>query len=244
MRSAAAGAACLLEELGDLALVERARGRDAAAFSLIMRRHNRRLYRVARGMLGDDGEAEDVVQEAYLRAFTHLDQFRGDARLSTWLTRITLNEALARLRQRRPTVNLDDHEATEDQGEAQVILFPAARHDGGPEAAAARAEAKRLLEHAVDQLPHLFRVVFVMREIEEMSVEETALQLGLRPETVKTRLHRARRLLRQSLQATLASTMTEAFPFDGARCGKMTAEVLDRLELASPDRTACDGFSS
>lgn len=117
-----------------------------------------------------------------------------------------------------------------------MIFLPKAFHDGGPEAAAARAEARRLLERAVDQLPDPFRAVFVMREIEEMSVEETASQLGLLAETVKTRLYRARRLLRQALAKTFASTMADAFPFDGARCGRMTAAVLERLGVASPGR--------
>jgi RNA polymerase sigma-70 factor (ECF subfamily) len=239
MRSGVAAAVQLsdgLDELDDLALVERARNRDGAAFRLIMQRHNRRLYRVARGVLGDDGEAEDVVQEAYLNAFTHLASFRGDARLSTWLTRITLNEALGRLRRRRPFVALNAIDTNFDPTEAQVIFLPRSSHDGGPEAAAARTEARRLLESAVDRLPDPFRVVFVMREIEEMSVEETAAHLGLLPETVRTRLHRARRLLRQTLVETFASTMVDAFPFDGARCARMTAAVLERLGVASPDR--------
>src|SRR5215218_2412162 len=204
---AAAVTAASLETLSDERLVERARSRDEAAVQLIMQRHNRRLYRVARSVLNDDAEAEDVVQETYFRAFTHLDGFRGDAQLSTWLTRIALNEALGRLRRRRVTISLKDIDAINDQGEVRVIYLPAARQDSDPEAAAARSEVRRLLEHAVDQLPASFRTVFVLRDIEEMSVEETASQLGLRPETVKTRLHRARRLLRQSLDRTLSSAV-------------------------------------
>jgi RNA polymerase sigma-70 factor (ECF subfamily) len=196
-----------------------------------MQRHNRRLYRVARSVLGDDSEAEDVVQEAYVRAFTHLDGFRGEARLSTWLTRIALNEALGRLRRRRRTVDLKDIDGISDQGEARVIFLPSARQDSDPEAAAARARIRRLLEEAVDQLPEHFRVVFMLRDIEEMSVEETAGHLGLRPETVKTRLHRARHLLRKSLCATLSSTLTDVFPFAGARCTRITDAVLERLGI-------------
>jgi RNA polymerase sigma-70 factor (ECF subfamily) len=199
-----------------------------------MQRHNRRLFRVARGVLNDEAEAEDVVQEAYVRAFTHLDGFRGEARLSTWLTRIALNVALGRLRRRRLMVDLKDIDAISDQGEARVIYLPSARQDSDPEAAAARAEVRRLLERAVDQLPDPFRMVFVLRDIEEMSIEETAAHLGLRPETVKTRLHRARRLLRQSLDRTLSSAVSELFPCAGARCARITEAVLERLGLPEP----------
>jgi RNA polymerase sigma-70 factor (ECF subfamily) len=227
-------AATGLEGLDDGALVERARNCDGAAIRLIMQRHNRRLFRVARGVLHDDAEAEDVVQETYVRAFTHLDSFRSEAQLSTWLTRIALNEALGRLRRRRITVELKDIDAINDQGEARVIYLPSARQDSDPEAAAAQAEVRRLLEHAVDQLPEHFRVVFMLRDIEEMSVEETASHLGLRPETVKTRLHRARRLLRQSLDRTLSSAVSDVFPCAGARCARITQTVLTRLGIEPP----------
>lgn len=220
-----------LDHLDDRALVALVLQREEAAFRLIMQRHNRRLYRVARGVLGDDTEAEDVVQETYVRAFTHLDSFRGEARLSTWLTRIALNEALGRMRDRRPTTDLKHLDAINEQGEARVIYLPSPSQDSSPEASAARAEVRTLLERAVDQLPIPFRSVFVMRDIEEMSVEETASQLGLRPETVKTRLHRARRLLRQSLSETLAAMLSDAFPFAGARCARITDAVLARIEI-------------
>lgn len=232
----AAVAATRLDGLDDAELADRARNRDGAAIRLIMQRHNRRLYRVARSVLGDDAEAEDVVQEAYFRAFTHLDGFRGDARLSTWLTRIALNEALGRLRQRRPSIDLEHLDAITDQGEARVIVLPTARLGSDPEAAAARAEVRRLLERAVDRLPDPFRVVFMLREVEEMSIEETASQLGLRPETVKTRLHRARRLLRKSLHEALCTSLADVFPFAGARCARITGTVLDRLGIQEPPR--------
>ncbi len=224
-------AATGLDGLDDAALVERARSRDGAAVRLIMQRHNRQLYRAARGVLNDDAEAEDVVQEAYVRAFTHLDGFRGEAQLSTWLTRIALNEALGRLRRRRITVSLKDIDAITDQGEARVIYLPSARQDSDPEAAAIQAEVRRLLERAVDELPDSFRMVFVLRDIEEMSIEETAAHLGLRPETVKTRLHRARRLLRQSLDKTLSTAVSDLFPCAGARCARISMAVLERLGL-------------
>jgi RNA polymerase sigma-70 factor, ECF subfamily len=233
MRSGAV-AASRLDDLDDMALVELAQHRDQAAFRLIMQRHNRRLYRIARSVLRDESEAEDVVQETYMRAFTHLEEFRGDARLSTWLTRIALNEALGRLRQRRPAVDLKHLDTIDEQGEARVIFLPTPRQGSDPEAAAARSEIRRLLERAVDQLPDPFRVVFVLRDIEEMSIDETASQLGLRPETVKTRLHRARRLLRQSLDKTLSSALVEAFPFAGARCSRITEAVLARIGAQEP----------
>jgi RNA polymerase sigma-70 factor, ECF subfamily len=227
-------AATELAALDDRALVERARNRDGAAVRLIMQRHNRRLFRVARSVLHDDAEAEDVVQEAYVRAFTHLDGFRGEAQISTWLTRIALNEALGRLRRRRTMVGLKDIDAISDQGEARVIYLPSARQDSDPEAEAARSQVRRLLERAVDELPVSFRMVFVLRDIEEMSTEETASHLGLRPETVKTRLHRARRLLRQSLDRTLSSAVSDTFPCAGVRCARITEAVLTRLGVAPP----------
>jgi RNA polymerase sigma-70 factor (ECF subfamily) len=229
-----ATAAASLDTLDDGALVERARQRDGAAVRLIMQRHNRRLFRTARSVLHDDAEAEDVVQETYVRAFTHLDSFRGEAQLSTWLTRIALNEALGRFRRRRITVGLKDIDTINDQAEARVIYLPSARQDSDPEAATAQAEVRRLLERAVDQLPEHFRMVFMLRDIEEMSVEETASHLGLRPETVKTRLHRARRLLRQSLDRALSSAVSDVFPCAGARCSRITHTVLERLGLPEP----------
>jgi RNA polymerase sigma-70 factor (ECF subfamily) len=223
-----------LDRLDDGSLAERARNRDGAAVRLIMQRHNRRLYRVARSVLNDEAEAEDVVQETYVRAFTHLDSFRGEAQLSTWLTRIALNEALGRLRRRRTTVGLTDIDVINDQGEARVIYLPSARQDSDPEAAVARAQVRNLLERAVDELPASFRMVFVLRDIEEMSTEETASHLGLRPETVKTRLHRARRLLRQSLDRSLSSAVGDVFPCAGARCARITEAVLTRLGIELP----------
>jgi len=221
-----------LENLDDGALVELACRHDGAAFRQIMQRHNRRLFRVARSVLGNDSEAEDVVQEAYMRAFSHLGGFRREARLSTWLTRIVLNEALGRLRQRRPLVDLASIDAISEQGRDRITMLPSAFRDGDPEAAAARAEVRRLVERAVDQLPEAFRMVFVLRDMEDMSIEETAAHLGLRPETVKTRLHRARRLLRQSLEQSLSSALDDIFPCAGALCERISGAVMERLGFA------------
>ena len=210
------------EDLDDAALVARADRRDGAAFWLIIKRHNQRLYRVARGVLDDDAEAEDVVQETYIRAFTHLSEFRAEARLSTWLTRIALNQALGRRRQGRSTVGLEAIEP---------MAAPFGAREPDPEQAAALGEIRRLLERAISGLPEGYRIVFVARDVEEMSIEETALLLGLRPQTVSTRLHRARKLLREALQDTLASVFTDTFPFAGPRCDRLTQMVLDRLAV-------------
>jgi RNA polymerase sigma-70 factor, ECF subfamily len=219
-----------LTSLSDMDLVSHARAGSPDAFSTIMQRHNRRLYRVARGVTGNDIEAEDVVQESYLRAFTQLNTFRGEARLSTWLTRIVLNEALGRARRRREIIDLSALDRIEG-GQAQILMFRPSLQSHDPEAEAGRAQLRRMVEQALDDLPEAFRSVFVMREIEEMSTEETASHLGIRPETVKTRLHRARRLLQKALHAQFVATLKDAFPFDGLRCSRVTDRVMQRLEL-------------
>lgn len=213
----------------DTALVDLAQRGHREAFRHIMQRCNQRLFRVARGVLNDDAEAEDVVQEAYTHAFEKLKTFRGDATLLTWLTRIVLNEAYGRLRQRRPTVGIDQIEASQFDGD-RIVPFPSKFGNEDPAAAAAREQIRKLVEHAIDDLPEPFRIVFVMREIEEYTVEETAFSLDLRAETVKTRLHRARRLLRTALHGTLSATLTDAFPFLGPRCDRMTEAVLVRID--------------
>lgn len=217
------------EALDDGVLVRLAQAGDREAFRVIMQRGNQRLFRTARAVVRDDAEAEDVLQEAYVRAFAAIGGFRGEAGIMTWLTRIVLNEARDRLRRRRPTVDLDQIERAQEAG-GQVIPFPQASGAPSPEADAARSQIRDLIERAVDDLPDIFRIVFIMRDIDDCSIEETAANLDIKPETVKTRLHRARRLLRQALDAQLASTMGEAFPFLGARCGRITQAVLVRLE--------------
>jgi RNA polymerase sigma-70 factor (ECF subfamily) len=201
---------------------------DPGAFRTIMQRCNQRLFRIARSVVRDDNEAEDVLQEAYVRAFAAIGGFRAEASLSTWLTRITLNEARGRLRKRRTNVALGAVEAMQEEG-AQVIVLSQAFGAGTPEHDAARAETRRLMELAIDELPEPFRVVFILRAVEELTVEETARQLGIRPETVKTRLFRARRQLRQALHEKLASSLTEAFPFLGVRCQRLADAVMDRI---------------
>jgi RNA polymerase sigma-70 factor (ECF subfamily) len=210
----------------DAELVRRALGREEAAVRAIMQANNRRLYRLARGVLRNDSEAEDVVQETYVRAFTHLEQFRGDSSLSTWLSRIAMNEALGRLRRQRPGVEW----STLPQGvlEAQIIQFPLTSSED-PEKSMAQREIQHVVEHAIDELPEPFRLVFITRVIEGMNVEETAEILGLKPETVKTRLHRARNLLRENVEKKIGPVVMEAFPFAGRRCERLTDAVLQRL---------------
>ncbi len=217
-------------QLADAELASLAATGDAAAFRLIMERNNGRLYRVARAVLKNDGEAEDAVQEAYVRAFTRLAAFRGESSLSTWLTRIVLNEALGRVRRRRPTEEIAAVEKAAESG-ADVIPFPGASPEADPETAAARREIAGLLERAIDALPDPVRLAFVLREVEGMSGEETAAQLAIPEATVKTRLHRAKRLLRKALQAEIGPALTDAFPFAGRRCVRTTEIVLARLGL-------------
>jgi RNA polymerase sigma factor (sigma-70 family) len=216
--------------LPEAELVALAKAGRREAFAAIMRRGNQRLFRIARAVVRDESEAEDVLQEAYVRAFTRLADFRGEASIYTWLTRIVLNEAHGRLRKRRVTVDLSAVEAAQaDTG--RILMFPTAFGSGDPERDASRAEARRILERAIDALPESFRLVFIMREIEECSIDETARNLDVRPETVKTRLHRARRLLRKSLDDQLSNALAGAFPFLGARCDRITGAVLERLAL-------------
>lgn len=220
--------------MDDTALVGAVQRGDRDAFRDIMRRCNQRLFRVARGVVNDDAEAEDVVQEAYVHAFEKLPTFRGDAALLTWLTRIVLNEANGRLRRRRWVVDVEQIEASQ-MDSASIVPFPAKFGHEDPAVAAARDQARTLLEEAIDRLPEAFRIVFVMREIEGCTVEETAASLELRAETVKTRLHRARRLLRAALHDTLSESLGDVFPFLGTRCDRMTDAVMRRLAVEDPD---------
>ena len=210
----------------DGVLIRRALAHEEAAVRAIMVANNRRLYRLARGILRNDGEAEDVVQETYVRAFTHLSDFRSDSSLATWLARIAINEAIGRLRQRRLTIEL----TSLPQGalEAQIIQFPLAPSED-PEKSTAQRQIREVVEGAIDELPEAFRLVFITRVIEGMTVEETAEILSLRAETVKTRLHRARGMLRRKIEKKIGPVVMEAFPFAGKRCERLTEGVLRRL---------------
>jgi RNA polymerase sigma-70 factor, ECF subfamily len=201
----------------DLDLVSRIRAGDMPAMEILMRRHNRALFRTARAILLDDAEAEEAVQDAYLQAYRALDRFRGEAKLSTWLVRIAANEALMRRRRRA------------SRGEVIPIGEGVMDMNPGPEMQALRGEVGRLIEARVDALPEGYRVVFVLRAIEELSVEETAAALDMPQATVRTRFFRARSLLRESLARDVDTAMQDAFSFDGARCDRVVRRVFERL---------------
>jgi RNA polymerase sigma-70 factor (ECF subfamily) len=219
-----------LEQTSERELIGLACGGSGAAFREIMRRNNRRLFRAARGIVGSDWEAEEVVQDAYVKALRALGAFREEAALGTWLTRIAINEAQGRLRGRRETLPLTE---LDEKTMGEIIQFPGGGLNADPERHAAIGEIRVLLEGAIDALPPAFREVFVLRLVEGLSTEETAAALSIEPETVKTRLHRARVRLRQALQDQLAPSLNDAFPFDGERCQRLTRTVLHRLGLRS-----------
>jgi RNA polymerase sigma-70 factor (ECF subfamily) len=215
--------------LSDADLVPLAKMGDESAIRIIVQRHNQRLFRTARAIIRNDAEAEDVVQAAYVKAFTNLATFRGDAQLSTWLTRITLNEALGRVRARKNTTGLGEIDVQTMAPGGEVLQFPSSLSATDPETELARSQARHLLENAVDELPDDFRAVFVLRDIEGMSTDEAASYLGIRPETAKTRLHRARKMMRQSIEKQLSGAFSALFPFDGARCAFMADRVIAAL---------------
>jgi len=190
---------------------------DIPLFEMIVRRYNQRLYRVARAILRNDTEAEDAMQEAYLHAFKHLDQFAGAAKFSTWLTKIAVYEALGRLRRRKQQEEISDTMKDKDDPERTVYIW----------------ELQSAIQSAVDTLPPLYRGVFVLREIEELSIAETADCLGVTEETIKTRLHRARGLLRKKLERAAGVSTKRAFAFLGRRCDEMTSRVMSRIEEMS-----------
>ena len=225
-------------EPSDSELLELARQGNPTAFGTLIRRHDRYLYRLARSILLDDYEAEDVVQETFIRAFTGLAGFRGDANLRTWLTRIALNLAVRSRRQKRANVNLDELQAKQERHPERAGISALTSPDRDPERAAAQEEIRKLLERAIDSLPAQFRTVFVLRDVEDVSVARTATLLGIRQETVKTRLHRARRTLRETLGEQLASDLKDVFPFERPRCDRLVARLLDHLGLSQPMRRA------
>lgn len=222
------------KDISDLDIARRIATHDHDAFELLMRRYNQSLYRTARSILKDDAEAEDVLQDAYLLIYRGISNFRGDAKLSTWLTRIVVNEAIAKSRKssrRADVIRLDgDMEWNNDATEVNM-------HAGvseSPERAAMRAQVRHLLEKKIDGLPDAFRTVFVLRALEEMSGEEVAACLDIPEATVRTRFFRARSLLREALSREIDFAYEEAFSFDGARCDRIVAGVLERLGNSRP----------
>jgi RNA polymerase sigma-70 factor (ECF subfamily) len=207
----------------DEEIVRRVRAGDSDLFEVLMRRYDQRVYRVVRSVLRNDSESEEVTQKAWVRAFTHLDQFRGRARFSTWLTRIAIHEAWADARRQRRFEALETR--SDRQGEQRSALTI---NLDDPERQASRREAASLLETAIEALPSPYRVVFVLRELEELSTAETAACLELTADTVKTRLHRARAMLKRDL-ARFEFARTSIYRFLGARCDRMVKAVFDRL---------------
>jgi RNA polymerase sigma-70 factor (ECF subfamily) len=217
-------------KLSDPELAQRIASGDRDAFELLMRRHNQILYRTARSILKDDAEAEDAAQEAWLLAYRAIGNFRGDAKLSTWLVRIVVNEAISRRRKRSRGAEViqlngetqEDREAVEENVNQTL--------PEQPEHAARRAQTRRLLEAKIDELPDAFRTVFVLRALEELSVEEAAVALGIPEATVRSRFFRARGLLREALSKEIDLAYGDAFAFAGARCDRIVAGVLAKLE--------------
>ena len=216
----------------DAELVARIAKRDGGAFEHLMRRHNGRLFRVARAILKDDAEAEDALQEAYLKAYRHSGEFRGEAQAGTWLTRIVVNQALMRARQhKRDRVVVPFTEDTAGSPAADHSMIDTSAES--PATATLRGEIRRILERRIDELPMSFRTVFIMRDVEDMTVQETADCLSIPPATVRTRLFRARALLREALARELDAATVDVFGFAGQRCDRIVAAVLSRWDESS-----------
>jgi len=212
----------------DLSIVARVSAGDCAAFELLMRRYNRRLYRLARASLRDDAEAKDALQDAYLCAFRSLGQFRGEAALGTWLSRLVLNECRGRLRRSIRRQNIIPMVSTELHMDA-VAEVAETGESQTPDQLLARAQMRAVLERKVSELPDIFRVVFVLRSIEELSIEEIAATLDIPSETVRSRHFRAKGMLRESLAKEIDLAQGDIFEFGGAHCDQMVAAVLARL---------------
>lgn len=209
-------------ELSDEAIVDRIRAGDTAIYEIIVRRHNQRLYRTIRAILRSEENVEDVMQEAYVDAYLHLDQFKGQSQFATWLTRIAVNRAIRRGHGERRQLEL----AVSD-GEVAIERTPATGLD--PEHSMYGHELKHVLESLIDELPDPFRVVLVLREVEGLSTAETAASLSINEETVKTRLHRAKRLLRDQLDRRLGPAARDAYPFHLSRCDRVVAGVMAKI---------------
>jgi RNA polymerase sigma-70 factor (ECF subfamily) len=215
--------------ISDDEVVQRVRAGETGLFEVVMRRYNQRLYRVARAIVRDDAEAEDVIQQAYVNAYRHLDQFAGRAMFSTWLTRIAVHEALARARRRG---RFDEQERVDDRDGDVMDALKAPGPD--PERQAFAGEIRALIESAIETLPEHYRTVFVMRAVEGMSTAESAECLDISEETAKTRLHRARMLLRDTLYQRAGIESAAAFSFEAPRCDRVVAAVFEEIEAIDP----------
>jgi RNA polymerase sigma-70 factor (ECF subfamily) len=218
------------DKLSDAELVRRIAAQDHEAFRVLMKRHNQMLYRAARSVLKNEAEAEDAVQEAYMQAYRAMGHFRGDAKLSTWLVRIVVNESITRLNKharRAEIIRLEGDDLQQDQHSSEDSMNESAPEN--PDRAAQRSETRRLLESKIDELPDAFRTVFVLRAVEEMTVEETATALDIPEATVRTRFFRAKGMLREALSREIDLAHGDAFSFAGARCDRIIANVMARL---------------
>ena len=213
-----------LATLSDEEVVERVLAGETALFEILMRRYNQRLYRVARAILTDDGEAEDVMQDAYVRAYAHLDQFAGRSLFSTWLTRIAVHEALARARRGRRLVRIED---PAPRGESSMRDLRST--ENGPEQHAIQRDLRSALEAAIGALPESYRSVLMLREVEGLSTAETAECLGISEALTKTRLHRARAAMRQEIESRSREVLTGSFSFHLSRCDRVVAAVFTRI---------------
>jgi RNA polymerase sigma-70 factor (ECF subfamily) len=222
----------------DEEVIQRVLAGETALYEIIMRRHNQRLYRVIRAILRDDSETEDVMQDAYVRAYQHLDQFENRAPFSTWLTRIAVHESFARIRRRNRTQPLDNNE------DGEPTLNPAASCLD-PEQSTSQSELSRLLEEQILTLPAQYRTVLMLRDVDEMSTAETAATLSITEENVKVRLHRGRALVRKGLFARVGVSAKAAFPFMGARCDRVVERVFAKLaELATKNSDCAPTFAN
>jgi RNA polymerase sigma-70 factor, ECF subfamily len=218
--TATTSAAVLTSTLSDGEIVRRVVAGEPALFEVLIRRHNQRVYRVARAVVRDEAEVEDIMQQAYMNAFAHLHQFAERSQFSTWLTRIALNEACAR--RRRHTAVAGARIVSHNEHEMDTLRTSQA----DPEHQAYANELRRVLEHAVDALPSVYRVVFVLRDIEGLTTDETGDSLGLGEEAVKTRLHRARAMIRRAVTAQIGVAAAGGFPFHLSRCDRVVAGVM------------------
>jgi RNA polymerase sigma-70 factor (ECF subfamily) len=215
----------VLEERGTLSdeeVVLRVRAGETSLYELLMRRYNQRLFRVIRSVILDDGEAEDVLQDAWVRAYEHLEQFENRASFATWVTKIALYESLARVRKEKRFKTFEEGEMSMDRSNAD-----------NPEEQTLRNELSEALRSAVDRLPETYRSVFVLRDVEGMSTDETAQCLELSAEAVKTRLHRSRAMLRRDLQAQFGPLTAGLHPFMGHKCDRTVARVMERIQQVS-----------
>lgn len=222
--TAAGSSACPWPGPPDDEIIERVRSGDAAAYEILMRRYNQRVYRAVRAILGDDADVEDAMQEAYIAAYRHLDDFAGRARFSTWLIRIAVNQALDRLRRAGRSLPFDPL-----AGEALERAAGVAALGDDPEQRAGDRELGRLLERAIEALPAAFRAAYVLRELEGMETAEAAQSLGIEEATLKTRVHRARQRLREALGRDLGTAVEDVFRFGGERCDRVVAAVMGRI---------------